>query len=1205
MSAPKLPPFEPTAALEKGVTLFEASAGTGKTWSLAAVALKLVVEEGVEISELVVVTFTRAATAELRSRVRDRLVGAAAALVSDSEPEEPLLASLWNVSPQDREVRVRRLRAAIESFDECLISTIHGFCQRMLVQHAFDSGADFGLELAGEFDAAKEEACTDIFLRELYDADLNREEFLTKDCHLTLPELKDLASTAVRDPDLPLDPPPPPASLAKLSAAQLRSKWAQEIRETLEAHGRRTRTQTFQDLLRGLARRLGPEASAAARAALIEAIRGRFRAALIDEFQDTDPHQWRIFSALFGTPDRYLFLVGDPKQAIYGFRGANLNVYFAAAEKADRASTLLTNYRSDQAYLEAIAALFSHAQFFGELESGGFQPVAAAEPDPPARVTCKGNTDAVCWEPLQLRFFDGEHQRGRRWAQAGRWTVERPLATLVADDIVRLLSSELSLPAPEKEAPEDAPPVRIGPRDVAVLVRSHKQAHAVEAALRKAKVPAVITGAVSVYHSEAAEDLLAWLEALSQPRSDGPARRAAVTRTFGWTGTSLQELDAEDPAALAEWHTWLVSLAEAREAFAKRGLARAFRLQLDAMQVTERLLGAAGGERHVTDLDHVVELLARVAAEERLGLSGLVAHLLRERGRRSRDVEGDARRLRLDRDDDAVRILTMHVAKGLEFPFVFAPFLWTGAFISKGDTLNTIAPRADDPTDRVLDLHVEEKEPPKQARLAKVWIENSVELRRLLYVAMTRAKHCTVLYTGHVDDLPISPLALALHSGNTEPDEDEHVPWPSHFGSAGRSDAELADARVGVWRFRELERLAQELSHEHGGARIRVERCPEAEWLKWTGAPSSPEELSVRPFTRAALERQWGRTSFTALSRGSKRHEEDEEPEREGVDHDADAASSDGELPGEELAEEEEKGLDGPDVPLARFPAGAAQGSALHAVFEHLDFAALHPDVDAAEGTAALEKVLDEQLPRFGFSAAAHTSVLVPGLRHTLRTPLGGPLGDLRLCDLQRRDRLDEMAFDLPIAGGRAHGQGQFVGHLQIAALAAACIRAPGQPPLPPGASEDLARLSADPVAGFLTGSIDLIFRAPVEGRDRWFLADYKSNRLDPHRTGRSPVAHYSPARMKREMVAHHYVLQYHLYALALHRWLRWRLGDAYDPHRDLGGSYYLFLRGMTGDKTPRQDEQVHGVYFDAVPVDVLERLDALFTLPAVLGASS
>ncbi len=1321
------PEFPIDGPLVPGITVLEASAGTGKTYQITNLVLRLVTEKNIPMRKLLVVTFTRAATAELVDRTRRRLAEAIRVVEAGRAPvDDPAMGHLLRGARralEDGEDWLRRLKDAQESFDEALISTIHGFCQRMLLQNAFESDAGFGLELATDTGDLLEEIVDDLLSKRLYDLDREDHWFLTEDCGFTRGELLDLAGTITSDPDVRIVPAesvwecaidPSVAELvadaweeegieafAEASDAawqdgvfrkkgkgshQYKAKkatqmglallpWmrqltagdyqaapaalryfqpevyqeyladpevpfvppegAQQLLDQLGAFAHRCETyraahradlarciqaefdrrceergiQSFQDLLRQLERHLRPGAEPERRRRLIRAIRGRFDAALIDEFQDTDNLQWTIFGSVFDDPEHFLYLIGDPKQAIYGFRGANIHVYLHAVKQAEgpggsaaRVYTMRTNYRADQRLVSGLNhvlgrrdGIFGHPQI-NYVEVGARHQQDRLRPPVPW-----GDGLAA---PLQLRFFDSRLDPGVQLAEGeqpgvlGKTKANALLAQRVGADVVDFLEQGFTV--------RDGDGWReVGPGDIAVLVRQARQARAVHSALDQLGVPCVISGADSVFASDEAVAVQGWLAAVNRPGNGSAVRALLTSELLGWTAVELEALDAEDGPTLVAWERWVATLVRWRKAVEKRGFMVAFRRAMDRHDMAERLLRRVGGERRLTNLLHICELVHTAEAHENLTLDGLVEWMQRQR--HDATVEADAAELRLERDDEAVRVMTLHKAKGLEFPVVFAPTLWDGKLLSGRDRPNLRLPDEDggNLTGRLLDLYLDTGSSPKREHLARAEAEAIQENMRLLYVALTRARLRCYVYTGCVKEFETSSLGAVLH------------------GRPGRDGRDLLEqtalelaATNAVGLYAELEALAAASSHG-----VAVSLCDPVRVIRpWQPPRSEESSLSCRTFGRHGLDHYWRRHSYSALTRGKEavlaEARQPASPEEEaGKDVDAEDGEPAGSGESAIIAHRPPDIVvpDGAEsVPFAGFPAGADAGTFLHKVFEEFDFRRLPRDPDGpslASGTEALGALLDDLLPAHGYVASRWRDPLVEWFVPVFQTPLGGPLGDLRLADISLDDRLDELSFDLPLAGGNRHGRSvdghDFTARITSRQFTRAFSRRP---------SGDLGPMRAEYIrglvehqfiemAGFMNGLIDLVFRVGEGDQQRWYIADYKSNRLDPHRTGKAPVEHFGFAGMRYEMEKHNYFLQYHLYALALHRFLRQRLGAAYSYEHHFGGSYYLFVRGMLGpDVANRDGEFYRGVFFDKPHADVIDTLDRLFADPASVG---
>jgi exodeoxyribonuclease V beta subunit len=1317
--------WDPELALDPGITLLEASAGTGKTYNITTLVLRLVAEHGVRMKEIVVVTFTRVATAELRDRIRVRLAEAVAVLEGRRAPEpgDQALAFLVagaSAAAARGESWLRRLRDAQESFDECLISTIHGFCQRMLQQNAFESQIDFDLELVDDTTAIKGELVDDWLSRELHPDDPARYRFLVERCGFDRDTLLEIAEEALRDPYMDVLPGeeeavtvedwpalrdafadqwdaewaaelpqviegwheagvfessrqrtyrskaateraaevtewlahgplwsdgPDPKAVTYFSAAGIESKLAEGeeppthaaiealqellafgdrlagthrarfvhwLRQEFDARNRARRVQSYGDLMRNLSRVLERHEDDQARRALVQAIRERFRVALIDEFQDTDVQQWTIFRVLFGGPGQHLFLIGDPKQAIYAFRGANVHVYLEAKRAAEQRSfTMGHNFRSDQRLIDALNHVMDRSGFFGE-EGIEYVPVEAAgrgqAPEDRLRPQLCFAEQATA--PLQLRFVDQRITGAKEVSEDDPRVIRGVLDTLVplcvADEIVALLESGTDL-FDSGAAQVDGDGFRpLRPGDIAVLTRTGKQANEIQAALDGVGVPSVLQGADSVLASQEALDLQLWLEALASPGRHGPARTVATTRLFGRDAGLLAGVEAEDPEALAKWEAWSDLLARWRERFTERGFIATLRQALEEdllpvpegedpgmEDVTTRLLRRPDGERCLTNLWHVAELVHQAESANRLGLPGLLAWLQRQRT--DTTVDAKTAEMRLERDDDAVKVLTMHKAKGLQFSMVYAPYLWSGRLPGAKDPVHVV-PRADNPAFRICDVREGAQ---KADTVQRAVDEARKDAIRLLYVAMTRARCRLVVHVGHINNLENSPVAPAFHGGPRDGEGDRI--------SCGVARTGAGSSRSALWE--DLEDLAagSGAARADGARTIALSHCAPPVIRPWRGTEPPDERLVNRDFLRLGLDSPWRRHSYSALTRGKSVTYVAPSGEREGFDADADTEVSLDEAEGrvDPWAPRHDLPDDAKDVLLAAFPAGADAGTFLHEVFEHADFGWAHPGTPTDDGPASLRRLLGELLPRHGFDVATWQAPLCAGLIQVLRTPLRATLDEIRLCDIPRGARLDELRFDFPIAGGDGFQRGASEQPVTSDDLVRA-LQVRLRPDIRPAEDEATMREAYlkglghfGELAGFMTGSIDLVFRLPVNGHPQWFVVDYKSNRLDPGHERRYPVEHFGHEGMRYEMEQHHYYLQYHLYTLALHRLLRSRMGEAYDYDRDIGGVYYLFFRGMVGPDTPAEGTHGNGCFHDRPPRAVIEALDAVFEDPA------
>jgi exodeoxyribonuclease V beta subunit len=1282
-------PFEVAGPLPVESLALEASAGTGKTWTLTSLAVRYVAEGVADLPELLLVTFTRAATAELRERVRTRLAEALAAAEAalagadwhtDDEVLDRIVGDALRAGDGGRQLRERRdrLRRGAQQLDEATISTIHGFCQRMLQHAALEAGVDFDAVLLDDDTELLTEIVDDHLARELRRADAAWVTYLRECGKVTHEQLARLAREVAGLPALRLRPdldsshgedlrsweqaveelrvvwegggresaialigglkddgafdnprqttfsakaaetaagkvdawlvaqhPLPPGKIDRKTphnikhypmsyftrdalasklpegatppehevftaaervlaaatepATRFLLRAATYVWEELERRKRQRTVLTFDDLLRRLA---GALDDASTRDAVRAAIRQRYRVALIDEFQDTDSVQWRIFDALFGGDEPFI-LIGDPKQAIYAFRGADVHTYVHARDSRPDQRTLQTNRRSDEQYVRACNVLFGQPAAFGTGDIP-YHDIAAHHGDRLA--------DSAGGAALRLRYVHrdaGETtpQRGAEVLTKG-WAAQA-LPPDVAAVAVSLLEGEVTVDA---GADDSGRP--LVPRDLAVLVRTNRRAHAVQRALRDAGVPAVIQRGGSVFATEEAEALQRLLAALLRPSAERPAVAAAASILFGRDAPTLvaqrdaldRETDGDTDDGEGEipdshaWDHWIDLLTRWSERWHRSGVLPAVRQAFAEDRVPERLLATPEGERRLTNVRHLIELLHTAETTEGLTPNTLVDWLQAHRADAADgELPGAETELRLEEDAEAVRVVTVHGSKGLQYPVVLCPDLWDGPDRVDEALTRFHDPDVGDPSDAItLDVSIDTAQKARSLELARS--EDRTEQLRLAYVALTRAQHRCIVWWGPFYDAATSPLASLLHGG----DEDDPAV------RLARGEQRLADDDADL--LADLRALADGSA---GAIDVEEVRSLEA-GASWHPEVGAPPELTPRAFARGDIDRTWWRTSFTRLVRDAEEHaiaavddtgrdvdaEVEDEAERlvagGGVQHlDDEAVTATDDEPVEGPAE----GTDGDDVPLAGFPRGAGPGTFLHDVLERAEFRGLADDETFDELLQAMER-------RHGIDPA-HRPAARTGLLAAVATPLGSVADDTRLADLGVEDRLNELRFELPLAGGHDPRGEAFT------LSAVAQLLADADDPLLAAYAPRLR----DPalrgrVRGFLNGSIDLLARLP-DGRI--LVADYKSNWHGDRATGRSRASDYHPELLQAAMLDHHYVLQGLLYLVAAHRYLRWRLPD-YDYDTHVAGAGYLFLRGMVGAETPRVEGEPCGV---------------------------
>jgi exodeoxyribonuclease V beta subunit len=883
--------------------------------------------------------------------------------------------------------------------------------------------------------------------------------------------------------------------------ADVRVRFAGAVRRQMDLRKRRLGILGYDDLLSRLADVLGHDDALAA-----TRMRDRWKVVLVDEFQDTDPVQWQVFHRAF-SGHAAMVLIGDPKQAIYAFRGGDVVTYLAAAETATTRATLGTNRRSDADLVERLQVVLRGAAL-GDPRIV-VRPVTADHAGPRL-------TGAPSPAPVRIRHV---RRAGMKLVKGNLIQVDAArdhIAHDCAADIAALLASD---------ATWDGAPIAAG--HVAVLVGEWSQAELVRRALAERGVPAVVGGGTKLLTSPAGDEWLCLLEALEQPHRAGRVRAAALTSFLGRT---LAELDAGGEALTDQLSDRLRGWALLLRG---RGVAALFE-GAEEQGLTARVLGQVGGERLLTDLRHVAQTLHETAVRESRGLTGLLEWL-----RSERDDGSHERVRRLDSDAAAVQITTVHQSKGLQYPVVHLPFV-AMTFVRPVE----VARYHDEAGTRMLDVsgggatwgtHAE----------AHLREEAGEELRDL-YVALTRAQSQVVTWW--------APTANTQHGGLHR----------ILFGrQPGQPDVpDLQDVRDDDYAARVLDMLG-----ELGGP----EPEPSEIAAQVSEPPAAPSgAMAARVFDRE-VDIEWRRTSYSGLIRVQ------EQPH--GVTSEPEVSPRDDER---EVEDEAGTAATRPDggvpSPMATLPSGAAFGSLVHAVLEETD-------PEAPDLRRELVGHVRDQLQWWPVGVAPDE--LADALLPSQLTPLGATASGLRLADIPLRDRLCELDFEFPLAGGDGPGDARIDVHLRdLAPLLTAHL--PADDPLLPYAEQLTGPLGDQSLRGYLSGSIDVVLRVPVSDPPghRYVVVDYKTNLLGE--TG-VPVtsAHYGHPEMAAAMLHSHYPLQALLYSVVLHRYLRWRL-PSYVPQQHLGGVLYLFLRGMCGPETPVVDGHVAGVFDWSPPADLI-----------------
>ncbi len=1133
----KMKAFQPLDVSLDGAHLVEASAGTGKTYSIALLFLRLVLEKKLPIESILVVTYTRAATAELKDRIRFFLAQAVRAFETGACREKMVtrLVATFREKDDARE-RLNLLREAILWLDESSVFTIHGFCQRVLGESAFETGQNYETEMVQNQGDLVREAVMDFYRRHIvpagsllvsllegkgltvdelasfaaasagrhlvevrYPENLDvtlldekwqalknkwaAEKETVREIILTSPDLKrnkenfkaDVLDDLFLQVETSLDADTPASkALKKLTRTHIEGQtkakgdppqhvffdicedffdaadglvhWIRGrlllfLRDELPRKKNEKNIQYYDDLLMRLYDVLkGPGGGL-----LRDTLRNQYKCALIDEFQDTDPVQYFIFNTIFNHKRGSLFLIGDPKQSIYAFRGADIFAYMAASRSVEARHTLDTNWRSETPLVEAFNELFDRDLPF-LYDEIAYEAVKAGPRADARPLTIDGEKrkPLVIWDCPD----DEDYSKERHMVEASR---------AVAAEAVNLLSADTRI--------GDRPLV---PGDMAVLVQNWRQGEAVRRELASHGVPAIMSAVASVFDSGEAVELYRCLRAVAEPGDEGIVKGALITSLIGKGPEEVLLFNRDDSAR----ESWQYHFRELNRLWNQRGFMYAFSRFMKENDIAPRLVAGPEGERRLTNVLHVMELLHRQSMESGTGPH----HLVRWFSERLQEdaITGDEYELRLESDANAVTIVTIHRSKGLQYPVVFCPFLYNEAKPREKDRF--IYHENEKGKEKEI-LQLGEDNPEGYEAACR---ETMAEQLRLFYVAVTRAEHRCYLMRATMK---------------------RYSEYASHYF--------LNDAPE---RF-------------HGSRFIELAGLPgfPAEGYRHHRKEEMP--LQCREFSGTTTS-TWRVTSFSSLtaeSHGGTNHESEgrgEVRDRDpfGFDHTTEDIEPAG---------------------IHAFPKGPRAGTALHAIFEEIDFT-----------EAMYDEKISEVLQRY--SLAGEDDENIPVVAEMVRNVLAAALPGIEpfsLREVSLEARLTEMEFFFPLA-----------------------------PLLGTEFSFFDESLTVNPVEGFIRGFIDSV----VCHGGRYYIIDWKSNWLGVD------ASFYDGESLEGAMREHRYTLQYLLYTVALDRFLASRLKD-YSYEKNFGGIFYVFLRGV-------QEGTARGIFAARPEQDEIMKLKQLLT---------
>jgi len=1201
-------PFDLLNAPLEGINLIEASAGTGKTYNIEGLYVRLILEMQLRVDQILVLTFTNAATEELKDRIRNKLVRAKEAF-GQGTSTDPFIAALTNKFP-DAQAAELRLHDSLIDFDQAAIYTIHGFCQRVLHENAFETQNLFDTELVTDQSHLMQEVVDDFWRKTFYQAPLELISFALNRKNgpdyfsqllgrLKTPYIKivptlaepalgalpfyrsslgaaknawlaarQAVARALTDPALNANiygSPKPAKNHPELSQREMQVRTLIEAMDNLadpmsigfplfknferftttklakstkknhippehdffdlcddlfkleaqlnaeletylvflktqfvafalpELHKKKIEQNIkyFDDLLITLVEALQSKNGKV----LVNAIRQKYNAALVDEFQDTDNTQYQILTRLFSHQTSLLFMIGDPKQAIYSFRGADIFSYMQAARSAAAKFTLTENWRSQPNLITAVNTIFGNnkAPFvFGEI------PFAAGQP---ARQPANQNQSSN--PPLTLWYLEAERfAAGKKLINKG--DAIQHIADAVGAEIARLTS-------------ESAP---VAPGEIAVLVRTNDQAQLIKNILSSRNVPSVLYSTGNIFDTREAYEVQKVLKAIADPADIAHLKAALTTDIMGLLAEDLIFDDLESPRLDIR----LVRFREYHRVWDRYDFIRMFRFFLAREQVRGRLLGLPDGERRLTNVLHLTEVLHRRSMDKNAGITDLLKWLAEQRDPRTPRLE--EYQLRLESDEKAVKIVTIHKSKGLEYPIVFCPFGWEKSLIRNEEfTFHDI----DD--DRRLTIDLGSSARYEHAALAQNEILS--ENLRLLYVALTRAKERCYLVWGRINTAETSALAYLLHcdinfqSGIPAEDFTQHT--KEQF--TAKTDAEFVD---------DLRRLASRSQNS-----IRVEPLPLPTGLDPGIEPQT--EIKIPCFSRkfnGKIDYSWKISSYSSLVSAGLPDVDlpDRDVARNAFEPDKNAPSPE---PGPERSRD--------DSSIFTFPKGARAGIFFHDILEHYDFATTNPE--------ELPQLVAKKLQQHGFDQTWQETVCRT-LTNVVSIALHPDLATLKLSSIRMTQRVNEMEFYFPINQLSPRNLSKI-------------FRLGSQTEELNDFSGNLEKLEFRPLRGFMKGYIDLVFQH--EGR--FYLVDWKSNYLGP------TFDDYDQIHLSQTMQIDLYTLQYHLYTLALHQYLRCQK-SGYRYEDNFGGIFYVFIRGVDNTRSPGS-----GIFYDLPDPEIIHRL--------------
>jgi len=1226
-------PFDLVRSPLRGFNLIDASAGTGKTYTICGLVLRLLLEKNLSIDQILVVTYTEAATEDLRNRIRQKLRHALDFLQSGKSDDDFLHEYLATIDNCD--AAELRISDALHGFDEAAIHTIHSFCQRQLLENSFESNTLFNAELVADDSSIIREIVEDfwrsifyqgprLFTEYVHDqltpqklidflapflsrpflqfipaldpeeacgdyatAETEYAETYRKVCtawqlarsevaaNLRSDRLKrniyklDLVPNLLRDMNEMTTSGRPGlflpdtfsyftssriAGATKKNAAPCILPFHELCEKLLQLHAgllkrydrcllsmkrklvctfhhefahrkEKKNIFSFDDLLRLLHDAFsGPHG-----AAFAKIVAGKYPAVLIDEFQDTDPLQFKIFSALYKAQS-LLFLIGDPKQAIYSFRGADIFTYMEAADSSPLSHyTLDVNYRSTPGLIKAINTLFSRNKTPFIFDAISFQPVVPASKKDPERLTFDGQEK----EPFILWHLH-KPSAGKNPVPAENKRKETITKTVARQMITAGVASEIAgLLALAEENRVCINERRLQPGDIAVLVRKNDEARKIQTALAAYRVPSVVHSTDNLFLTDEAREIALLLNAVAAPYDIRRLRTALLTRFIGLSAGNIEMFNPEAEKVIEQWQARFKIY---HDLWTRFGFIRMFWTFMAENRVRAGILAVENGERILTNILHLAETLHQEADGADMNMTALLDYLQRRLAE-----EHDANpehQLRLESDADRVKIVTIHKAKGLEYPIVFCPFTWEGTRTRSGLGRECIFHRQAG-GDYRNELVYDGGSPEQKKHLEIAIIEEMAENLRLFYVAVTRAVHRCYFAWGQIKEAETSAPAFLLHQENSSP-ESGGKDINSRISKTAARFAGLSEEEF----LADLKRLA---ASSKGTISITSDMMSAG--IYQPGVENEAELLLAREFS-ATIPADWRINSFSSLSAFRS-------PADKPFSFVGEIFPGEDESPSQPIQDDTDETVmtGGGSHDIFALPHGTGTGLMLHELLEQTDL--------GSADQAATDALIYAKLSAYGFDPAWQP-VLAAMLTNLGGVILHEGIPGLTLGAIPAGNLLHEVEFYFPL---------EEINPESLKKLFQRNIPSDNSVINGTRVDEQLGRLTFSPAGGFMKGFIDLVF----EYRGRFYLADWKSNYLGPQ------IRDYRQDRLLDAIYSGYYFLQYHLYCLALHLYLENRLaGYSYDDN--FGGVFYIFLRGIKKELGPG-----HGIFFDRPSAAMIE----------------